>query len=128
MRVITRNGWFRPDGTLFHRLEPWTTAQDLEDDLFDQLPSSMIIVVPPAGYRFKKGIDYSNGDFQPNVPSTGQAVGVDARWPTKADVERIPDEVEVAEVAEVADVVEVVEVAEVNKFVAAKERLQRAAK
>ena len=90
MKVITRNGWFKPDGTMFHRLEPWTTPQDLVDDLFDVLPSSMIIVEPPAGYQFKKGVSYSGGDFRPNVPFTGQAVGADARWPTKKDVERIP--------------------------------------
>ena len=112
MKVITKNGWFKPDGTMFHRLEPWTTPQDLEDDMFDVLPSAMIIVVPPAGYRFKKGIEYSGGDFQPNVPFTGQAVGADARWPTKVDVELIPDddedelseaEIEAIEAASVAE-------------------------
>ena len=92
MKVITRHGWFKPDGTMFDRLEPWTTPQDLVDDLFDVLPSSMIIVEPPAGYQFKKGASYSGGDFRPNVPFTGQAVGAPARWPTKVDVERIPVE------------------------------------
>ena len=134
MKVITRYGWFRPDGTLFHRLEPWTTPQDLEDDLFDQLPSSMIIVVPPAGYRFKKGIEYSDGDFQPGVPFTGQAVGASARWPTKVDVEPIPedevDEVDDDEDDEVEPVPEAATVkpAKAGGVMAVKDRLRRAAK
>ena len=103
MKVITRHGWFKPDGTLFHRLEPWTTPQDLVDDLFDVLPSSMIIVEPPAGYQFKKGVSYSGGDFRPNVPFTGQAVGAPARWPTKVDVERIPVKGEAKAKAEAED-------------------------
>ena len=143
MKVITKNGWFRPDSTMFPRLEPWTTPQDLEDDAFDIMPKSMIIVVPPAGYRFKEGIQYSNGDFQPGVPLTGQAVGAPARWPTKADVELIPDgededaDVEEAEV-DAVDAEAVVE-AEVEadaddadttkaKIAAAKARLRRAVK
>ena len=122
MKVITRYGWFKPDGTMFDRLEPWTTPQELADDMFDVMPSSMIIVEPPAGYRFKKGASYSGGDFQPNVPFTGRAVGADARWPTKVDVEPVPEgkaEVEVDDTeAEAKD----------TKFAAAKKRLQKAAK
>ena len=91
MKVITRHGWFRPDNTMLHRLEPWTTPQDLEDDMLDQMPSDTIIVELPAGYRFKNGAKYSNGDFQPGVPFTGQAVGAPARWPTREDVELIPE-------------------------------------
>ena len=94
MKIITRQGWFKPDGTLLDRLEPWTTPQEIADDLFDVLPSSIIIVTPPAGRQFKKGVKYSNGDFTPGVPYTGQSIGDDARWPTKKDVELIGVEVQ----------------------------------
>ena len=38
------------------RMEPWKTPQECPDELFDILPSRMIIVVPPFGYKFRDGV------------------------------------------------------------------------
>ena len=88
MKVITRYGWFGPGGHMVRRLEPWTTPQYCDDGLLDVLPSKMIIVEPPAGYRFKDGIKYDNGEFVPGIPFDGQPRKA-ARWPTKADLSLI---------------------------------------
>ena len=56
MKIITKNGWFAPANVMIHRLEPWTTPQEIDDDYLPVLPSKMIIVVPPAGFKFARGV------------------------------------------------------------------------
>lgn len=56
MIVILRVDFFTKSGNLIQRNEPWTDPKELSDDMLDQLPSSAIIVTPPAGYKFKDGI------------------------------------------------------------------------
>ena len=73
MRIITKNGWFAPGNVMIHRLEPWTTPQEIDDDYLPVLPSKMIIVVPPAGYKLKRGVSADD-------------------HPTKADL--VPDDYE----------------------------------
>ena len=70
MRIITKNGWYTKDNILIERLEPWTTDQEVSDDLFDTIPSKVIIIEPPSGFRFKEGISASD-------------------YPTRKDVELI---------------------------------------
>ena len=56
MKIMTKNGWFTAEMKMIHRLEPWTTPQEIDDDYFPVIPSGMIIVEPPAGFRFRKGV------------------------------------------------------------------------
>ena len=72
MRIITKNGWFAPGCVSIDRLEPWTTPQEIDDGYLAEMPSKMIIVEPPAGYRFKDGITAED-------------------FPTKVDIEPIAD-------------------------------------
>ena len=67
MRVITKNGWYGPNCMMVPRLEPWTTPQELADDYFDILPSKMIIVVPPAGYKFRDGVSIEDHPTKADV-------------------------------------------------------------
>ena len=56
MRIITRNGIYTKDGEFFPRMEPWTTDQEVPDDIFDHLPPRTVVTVPPAGYRYVAGV------------------------------------------------------------------------
>ena len=89
MQIITKNGWYAPGCHLIHRLEPWTQPQEIEDDLFDIMPSKMIIIVPPAGYRFRDGITAE--DFPIKVDVVPLEEGEDApKSEGKVDAKVIP--------------------------------------
>ena len=72
MQIITKTGLF-VNGGLIHRKEPWKTPQEVDDGLFELLPEDpgVIIVVPPAGWRFKDGVDVdmhpTRKDVEPDV-------------------------------------------------------------
>ena len=71
MQIITKNGHFTSEHYLIHRLEPWRTPQEVPDNLFDEMATNVIFVVPPAGMVFREGVTAAD-------------------WPTKADL--IPEE------------------------------------
>ncbi len=99
MQIITKTGLF-VNGGLIHRKEPWKTPQEIDDSLFELLPEDpgVIIVVPPAGWRFKKGVDVdmhpTRKDVEPDVADEDDKEP--AKEPEKSTGQPTPAEVKAA--------------------------------